>query len=64
MKTVMGYEQPIVPPPDDYRGNFFLGGWPAVVVGRSCGVCGCGGGGGGGAGMVMPAGWIEWVTDV
>ncbi|XP_037076560.1 protein strawberry notch homolog 1-like [Pollicipes pollicipes] len=24
MKTVMGYEQPLVPPPDDYKGNFFL----------------------------------------
>ncbi|XP_052870851.1 protein strawberry notch [Anopheles cruzii] len=23
MKTIMGYESPIVPPPDDYRGDFF-----------------------------------------
>lgn len=23
MKTMMGYEHPIVPPPDDYKGDFF-----------------------------------------
>ncbi|KAI9590456.1 hypothetical protein GQX74_008623 [Glossina fuscipes] len=23
MKTIMGYEQPLVPPPNDYRGDFF-----------------------------------------
>ena len=23
MKTMMGYEHPIVPPPDDYDGDFF-----------------------------------------
>ena len=26
MKTIMGYESPIVPPPSDYRGEFFKGG--------------------------------------
>ena len=25
MKTIMGYETPIVPPPSDYRGDFFKG---------------------------------------
>ena len=34
MKTVMGYEQPIVPPPDDYKGNFFLGEPPPGVLTR------------------------------
>ena len=24
-KTIMGYEQPIVPPPADYQGDFFKG---------------------------------------
>lgn len=25
MKTIIGYESPIVPPPEDYKGNFFEG---------------------------------------
>jgi hypothetical protein len=25
MKTIMGYEAPLVPPPQDYKGEFFKG---------------------------------------
>lgn len=25
MKTIMGYEAPLVPPPQDYKGDFFKG---------------------------------------
>lgn len=25
MKTIMGYESPLVPPPQDYKGDFFKG---------------------------------------
>ncbi|XP_015606574.1 protein strawberry notch isoform X2 [Cephus cinctus] len=37
MKTIMGYEQPLVPPPQDYRGDFFKDVADALVgVGLIC----------------------------
>lgn len=33
MRSIAGYEAPLVPPPSDYSGNFFKGVWGNVFYG-------------------------------
>lgn len=32
MKTIIGYDHPTVPPPEDYKGNFFEGNFLYKII--------------------------------